>query len=329
VGSFRALEVDRDGSGYVVELVERTDADLADGDVTVDVAWSDLNYKDGLVMTGRFDLVRRFPMIAGIDLVGTVAESAVPEVAVGALVTVNGHGLGTDHPGGLAERARVPHGWVSPVPDRIDGRSAAAIGTAGYTAALAVLALRDHGVAPDSGPVLVTGAAGGAGSIAVMLLAALGHEVVASTGRREEQEKSLLALGASSVVDRLDLLGAGELGRARWAGAIDTLGGRALATVLATTRYGGTVAAMGMAMDVDLPTFVVPFISRAVTLAGIDSVYAPQPARRTAWQLLAEHLDLAALREITEVVPLDQAPARARDVLAGQVRGRLVVDVRA
>ena len=327
--SFRALEVDNDGQGYVVRLVERVDTDLADGDVVVDVRWSDLNYKDGLVMSGRFDLVRRFPMIAGIDLVGTVAESAVAELPVGRLVTVNGHGLGTDHPGGLAERARVPHAWVTPVPEPIDGLSAAAIGTAGYTAALAVLALRNNGVAPGSGPVLVTGAAGGAGSIAVLLLAALGHDVVASTGRRDQEEKSLLRLGASAVVDRLDLLAAGELGRATWAGAVDTLGSRALATVLAQTRYGGTVAAMGMAMGVDLPTFVVPFISRGVTLAGIDSVYAPPAARQAAWQLLAEHLDLAALREITEIVPLAAAPDHSRAVLAGTVRGRLVVDVHA
>ncbi|QJY48059.1 acryloyl-CoA reductase [Pseudonocardia broussonetiae] len=329
VRSFRALEVDEDGDGYAVRLVERLDADLPDGDVVVDVRWSDLNYKDGLIMSGRFGLVRRFPMTAGIDLVGTVVESGVAEVPVGRLVTVNGNGLGTDHPGGLAERARVPHAWVTPVPEPIDALSAAAIGTAGYTAALAVLALRGNGVEPGSGPVLVTGAAGGAGSIAVLLLAALGHEVVASTGRRRMEEESLLRLGASSVVDRLELLGDGELGRASWAGAIDTLGSRALATVLARTRYGGTVAAMGMAMGVDLPTSVVPFISRAVTLAGIDSVHAPPELRRDAWQLLADHLDLAALRGITEVVPLEQAAERSRAVMAGTVRGRLVVDVRA
>jgi acrylyl-CoA reductase (NADPH) len=329
VQKFRALEVDRGADGYTTRLVERTDADLPDGDVTIDVRWSDVNYKDGLITSGRFDLVRRFPMTAGIDLVGTVAESTATDLSAGLLVTVNGHGLGTDHPGGYAERARVPNEWVTPVPEPIDDFSAAAIGTAGFTAALAVRALQEHHVVPGEGPVLVTGASGGAGSVAVMLLGALGYEVVASTGRREKEEKSLLQLGATTVVDRLDLLETGQLGRAKWAGAVDTLGSRALATVLAETRYGGTVAAMGMAMGVDLPAFVVPFISRGVTLAGIDSVYAPAPARREAWALLAERLDLTALREITEVVPLSEAPERGDAVMAGRVRGRLVVDVRA
>jgi acrylyl-CoA reductase (NADPH) len=278
-------------------------------------------------MSGRFDLVRSFPMIAGIDLVGEVVDSSAPALREGQLVTVNGWGMGTDHPGGLATMARVPAEWVTTVPERIDALSAAAIGTAGYTAALAVVALQRHGVTPDQGPVLVTGASGGAGSVAVMLLAAGGFEVVASTGRRASEELSLLQLGASQVVDRLDLLPDGSLGKPRWAGAIDTLGSQALATVLAETKYGGSVAAMGMAMGVDLPSFVVPFISRGVSLLGIDSVLAPVSSRRDAWQLLDERLDLEALARITEVIPLAQAPSKALEVMAGRVRGRVVVDV--
>jgi len=329
VQTFRALEVTKPGTDYHVALVERDEGALGPGEVTIGVRYSDLNYKDGLVMSGRFDLVRSFPMIAGIDLVGEVVGSSVPEVREGELVTVNGWGMGTDHPGGLATLARVPAEWVTAVPERIDALSAAAIGTAGYTAALAVVALRQHGVTPEQGPVLVTGASGGAGSVAVMLLAACGYEVVASTGRRAGEELSLLELGASHVVDRLELLPDGVLGKPRWAAAIDTLGSRALATVLAETKYGGAVAAMGMAMGVDLPSFVVPFISRGVSLLGIDSVLAPVGSRRAAWQLLDERLDLEALARVTEVVTLAQAPSKALEVMAGRVRGRVVVDVAA
>jgi acrylyl-CoA reductase (NADPH) len=327
VQTFSALEVTRPHTDYQVDLVERDETALGPGDVTIDVRFSDINYKDGLVMSGRFDLVRSFPMIAGIDLVGEVVASSSSEVEVGQQVTVNGWGLGTDHPGGLAGRARVPAEWITVVPERIDPRSAAAVGTAGYTAALAIRALQRNGVSPESGPVLVTGASGGAGSIAVMLLAACGFEVVASTGRRASEEHSLLELGASQVVDRLELLQENELGKPRWAGAVDTLGSRALATVLAETKYGGAVAAMGMAMGVDLPSFVVPFISRGITLAGVDSVYAKPDDRAAAWRLLDERLDLALLAKITEVIPLAEAPSKALEVMAGRVRGRVVVDV--
>lgn len=326
--SYKALEVTND-DGYQVRLVERPVDGLAGKDVVVDVRYSDLNYKDGLAMTGRFDLVRGFPRVPGIDLVGTVIESTDPGLQAGQWITANGWGLGTDHDGGLAQRAGLSREWVTPLPAGIDAFSAAAIGTAGYTAALAVLALRRLEITPESGPVLVTGAAGGAGSIAIMLLSAFGYDVVASTGRREEEEKSLLRLGAGTVIDRISEAGDGGLGKPRWAAAIDTVGSHTLVNVLNQTRYGGVVAAMGMAQGVDLPGSVVPFITRSVTLAGIDSVYAPAPARIAAWELLDKHLDLAALAEITETVPLAAAPECARAVLAGTVRGRIVVDVAA
>lgn len=329
--SFKALEVTRDDSdgGYAVRLVDKALTAVAGHDVIVDVRYSDLNFKDGLTMTGRFGLVRQFPRVPGIDLVGTVAESADPALPPGRWVVVNGWGMGTDHDGGLAQRAGVRREWITPLPSGIDPFSAAAIGTAGYTAALAVSALRRHDVTPESGPILVTGAAGGAGSIAILLLSALGYDVTASTGRRDQEEKSLLQLGAGTVIDRISDAGDGGLGKPRWAGAIDTVGSHTLVNVLNQTRYGGAVAAMGMAQGVDLPATVVPFITRSVALLGVDSVYAPAPAREVAWGLLEEHLDLAALADITETVPLDAAPERAKAVLAGTVRGRVVVDVNA
>jgi acrylyl-CoA reductase (NADPH) len=328
VHSYKALEVTND-DGYQVRLVERPVDALTGKDVVVDVHYSDLNYKDGLTMTGRFGLVRGFPRVPGIDLVGKVIESADPTLEPGQWITANGWGLGTDHDGGLAQRAGLSREWVTPLPAGIDAYSAAAIGTAGYTAALAVLALRRLDITPDSGPVLVTGAAGGAGSIAIMLLSAFGYDIVASTGRRDQEEKSLVRLGAGTVIDRISDAGDGGLGKPRWAGAIDTVGSHTLVNVLNQTRYGGVVAAMGMAQGVDLPATVVPFITRSVSLAGIDSVYAPTPARVAAWDLLERHLDLATLAEITETVTLAEAPERARAVLAGTVRGRIVVDVAA
>ncbi|MGD9961982.1 acryloyl-CoA reductase [Nocardioides sp.] len=327
--SFRAIEIQRGDDGYMVDVVDRHRAEPGDGEVLVDVAFSDLNYKDGLVMSGRFDLVTRFPMVAGIDLVGTVAESNSDNVRVGQLVTANGWGLGTDHDGGLAQATRLREEWVTPVPAGIDAFSAAAIGTAGYTAALAVCALRHRDVTKDSGPVLVTGAAGGAGSIAVLLLSRLGYTVVASTGRRDSEAPYLASLGASEVIDRITPLPSGQLGKAKWAGAVDTVGSSTLATILAETRYGGTVSAMGMAQGVDLPGSVVPFITRGVTLAGIDSVYAPHDARLEAWALLEDVLDLEVLAGITETIGLSGAPDRALEILAGKVRGRVVVDVNA
>lgn len=329
VQSFKALEVHRDDRNYSVKLVDRELEALESGEVLVEVAYSDLNYKDGLIMSGRFDLVQSFPMIAGIDLVGTVLETTSDSFAVGQVVTANGWGLGTDYNGGLAQRTRLREGWVTALPDGIDTFSAAAIGTAGYTAALAVCALRRHGVAPKSKPVLVTGAAGGAGSIAVMLLGSLGYEVVASTGRREQEADYLRDLGATEVIDRLDPIPAGQLGRPVWSGAVDTVGSTTLSSLLAQIRYGGTVAAMGMAQGIDLPGSVVPFISRGVTLAGIDSVYAPLALRAEAWQLLEQSLDLKKLAEITQTITLAEAPNRASNILAGDVRGRVVVDVNA
>ncbi len=269
-------------------------------------------------------------MTAGIDIVGRVTASTDAEVAIGDLVTVNGWGVGTDSDGGFAERARVDPAWVTPVPKGLDGFSAAAIGTAGYAAALAVLALQDHYVTPASGPVLVTGAAGGAGSVAIALLAALGYHVVASTGRSEEHAY-LRGLGANEIVERSALSETpdGPVGPEQWAGAIDTVGSNTLANILATTKYGGTVAAFGLVQGIDLPVTVLPFITRGVTLAGIDSVNAPTHRRARAWQLLADALEPSAITSMTRTIPLREAIQTSLDTLSGKVRGRVVVDVNA
>ena len=280
--SFAAVRIlKKDGADQTAEVQSLEESDLPDRGVAIDVEYSDVNYKDGMCIAGMFGFVTSFPVTAGIDIIGTVTASDDPEVAVGDLVTVNGWGVGSDSDGGFAQRARVDAAWVTPVPKGMDSFSAAAIGTAGYAAALAVLALQDHGVTPASGPVLVTGATGGAGSVAVALLAALGYHVVASTGRPSEQAY-LRGLGAADIIERSTLSEApqGPLGAEQWAGAVDTVGSNTLANVLAGTKYGGTVAAFGLAQGIDLPVTVLPFITRNVTLAGIDSVQAPGAAPR-------------------------------------------------
>jgi acrylyl-CoA reductase (NADPH) len=298
-----------------------------DGDVTVAVSHTTVNYKDGLALTGSSPVVRRWPMVPGIDFAGTVSASTDERFAPGDQVVLNGWGVGETHLGGYAERARVPGGWLVPLPEAFTPAQAMAIGTAGYTAMLCVLALERHGLTSDGGPVLVTGASGGVGSVAVALLSSLGHEVIASTGRLDEADY-LRSLGASEVLDRAELSEPGRpLGKERWAAAVDSVGSHTLANVLAGTRYGGTVAACGLAQGMDLPASVAPFILRGVTLAGVDSVMAPLPARLAAWDRLARDLDTSKLDAITETRPLADAPGLAPEILAGRIRGRVVLTV--
>lgn len=308
--------------------VEETPLKLEAGNVTVRVEWSALNYKDALALSGRGKIMRQLPMVGGIDLAGTVAESEVAEYAVGDRVLVNGFGLSQTHDGGYAEFARVPAEWLVPVPEKFDTRDAMAIGTAGFTSMLSLQALEHAGVTPAKGPVLVTGANGGVGSIAVALLSGQGYEVVASTGRLAESD-FLSAMGATSVMDRKELSSAVSkpLGSERWAGAIDSVGSHTLANVLAQTRYGGAVAACGLAQGMDLPTSMAPFILRGVTLAGIDSVNAPKSRRLDAWARLASDLDIDKLAAATNEIELGEVPGAVADLFAGKIRGRTVVRV--
>jgi len=310
-----------------------TDVDLpgpADGEVCVDVTYSSVNYKDGLALAGNPGVARLDPLVPGIDVVGTVSAigPGVHDVAIGDRVTCNGAGLGETRHGGWAAQAVVPSGSVVVLPDTVEDSFAAAIGTAGFTAMLSVLALEQF-VAPGDGPVLVTGASGGVGTVAIALLAVRGYRVTASTGRTSN-EASLRALGAAEVVDRATLADLGKpLQRATWAGAVDSVGGATLANVLAATRWGGAVTACGLAQDSALPTTVMPFILRAVSLLGIDSVDAPQSLRRQAWDRLATDLDAALLADVSRTVDLEQAIRVGPEVVAGRVHGRTVVDVRA
>jgi acrylyl-CoA reductase (NADPH) len=298
-----------------------------DGDVTVAVSHTTINYKDALALTGSSPVVRRWPMVPGIDFAGTVEASDHEGIAVGDTVVLNGWGVGETHWGGYSQRARVPGEWLVPLPEAFSAEQAMAIGTAGYTAMLCVLALERHGVTPGTAPVLVTGAAGGVGSVAVALLAGAGHEVIASTGRPEETDY-LRRLGATEIIDRGDLSGpARPLAKERWGAAVDCVGSHTLANVLAGTRYGGTVAACGLAQGMDLPSSVAPFILRGVTLAGVDSVMAPREVRLEAWSRLASDLDVATLAEVTSVRSLEEAPGLAEQMLEGQVRGRVVFSV--
>ena len=327
---FRALRVDRTEDGFQRAVVDLTDDDLPEGDVLVDVEYSTVNYKDGLAVTDTAPVLRNFPMVPGIDLAGTVSASDDPEVSVGQRVVVNGWGIGEETWGGFAQRARVRGGWTVLLPDGIGSAEAMAIGTAGYTAMLCVLALEDHDVTPEAGPVLVTGAAGGVGSVAVAVLAARGYEVHASTGRPEEADY-LVGLGASEIVDRTELseTGGRPLARARWAGAVDAVGSHTLANVLSQIRPEGCVAACGNAQGTDLTTTVFPFILRGVTLRGVHSVHVPRPRRLEAWRRLDQDLDRGLLASMTRTVGLDDVPAVAAEILAGRVRGRVVVDVHA
>lgn len=326
MSGYNALLLTRAEGGLSAAWQEQHDADLGDGDVTVRVTHSTLNYKDGLVLSGRLPGMR-LPLVPGVDFAGTTIASSHPEFAVGDDVILNGWGCGERRPGGYAELARVPGDWLVKRPSTFSNAETMAIGTAGYTAMLAVMALEANGLTPDKGPVLVTGAAGGVGSVAVALLHKLGYRVMAATGRAAEVDY-LRALGASEIIARAELSSAGRpLDKERWAGAIDVAGSHTLANALAMTQYGGCVAATGLAQGLDLPMSVAPFILRGITLAGIDSVMAPREKRLRAWERLATDLDRAKLAEMTVTRPLSDVVALAPEILAGKVRGRVVLEV--
>ena len=302
-------------------------AGLPAGDVLVAPSYSTLNFKDGLAITNKSPVVRVWPMVAGIDGAGTVLESSHPDWKPGDAFVHNGWGVGETHWGCLAERARLKGDWLVKLPAAFTPRQAMAIGTAGYTAMLCALMLEKHGIKPADGPILVTGAAGGVGTISIAVLAKLGYEVTASTGRLEETD-FLKSLGASQVIDRATLSSPGEmLGAETWAGAIDTVGSATLANVIASVKYRGAVAACGLAQGLDFPTTVLPFLLRNITLYGIDSVMAPYAARSEAWERLSTDLDVRKLESVTQVLGLDQAIPTAHEILSGKVRGRVVIDV--
>ncbi|HVP83872.1 MAG TPA: MDR family oxidoreductase [Rhizomicrobium sp.] len=324
---FKAIMIRKDADKQTVEDTELGLSDLMEGDVVVAVSHSTVNYKDGLALTGRAPIVRKFPMIPGIDLAGTVETSSHPEFKPGDEVVLNGYGLSETHFGGYAEYARVKGDWLVPLPKQFTPAQAMAIGTAGYTAMLCVLALEDAHVTPDKGNIIVTGAAGGVGSVAISLLAKLGYKVTASTGRVEE-EAYLKSLGASEIIPRSELAADPRaLSKERWAGGVDSVGSKTLANVIASLRYGGAVAACGLAAGMDLPTSVAPFILRNVSLLGVDSVQMPKPRRVQAWQRLARDLDIEKLAAMTQTIPLSGVRKAAEDILAGKVRGRLVVEI--
>jgi acrylyl-CoA reductase (NADPH) len=320
--------VDRpEGGAQTVGLREFDETQLMPGDVLVRVTHSTVNYKDGLAVTGKAPVVRRFPMIPGIDLAGVVEASDDPRFRPGDAVLLNGWGTGETHLGGWAEKSRVKGDWLFKAPEGLGPAEAMAIGTAGYTAMLCVMALERHGLEPARGPVLVTGAAGGVGSVATALLAGAGWRVVASTGRPQEADY-LKGLGAAEVIDRGELSAPGRpLGKERWAAAVDSVGSHTLANALAMARYGGAVAACGLAQGMDLPGSVAPFILRGVSLLGVDSVMAPRERRLEAWSRLARELDRSKLAAMASTVRLDEVPRVAEEILAGKVRGRVVVEV--
>jgi len=327
MATFKAVRIDKAEKGTTAALTQFDESELMDGDVTVAVEWSTLNYKDGLALTGKAPVVRRFPMIAGIDFAGTVIESTHADWKPGDKVVCNGWGMGETHLGAYAEKARIKGDWLVRLPDGLTARDAMAIGTAGYTAMLSVLALEKHGLTPKDGPVVVTGAAGGVGSVAIALLSKLGYHVIASTGRTSE-EAYLRELGAAEIIDRNELSGpAKPLAKERWAGGIDSVGSTTLANLLSMTKYRGAIAACGLAAGMDLPSSVAPFILRGVCLYGIDSVMCPLPDRKLAWSRLASDLDRAKLAEITREIGLDEVISAGAQVLAGQVRGRIVVKI--
>ncbi|QIB33517.1 MDR family oxidoreductase [Ancylobacter pratisalsi] len=324
---FDALLIEKSEAGQSARLTRLDTAQLPEGEVLVDIAWSTLNYKDALAITGTSPVVRAFPMVPGIDFAGVVAESSSPAFKPGDRVVLNGWGVGETHWGGLSGRARVKADWLVALPAGISTRQAMAIGTAGYTAMLCVMALERHGLTPGDGEIVVTGAAGGVGSVAVSLLAGLGFRVAAVTGRAAEHGY-LTELGAATIIDRAELSAPSRpLARERWSGGIDVAGGPVLANVLAATRYRGIVAACGLAAGMDLPTTVAPFILRGVTLAGIDSVMCPKAERAQAWQRLARDLDRTKLERMVTELPLTEVLAVAPALLEGKVRGRLVVPI--
>ena len=327
MGSFRAVVVDKDASGYRCGMRDVDDSELMDGDVTVRVTHSTVNYKDGLAVTGKAPVVRRFPMIPGIDLAGVVETSNHPGFKPGDDVILNGWGVGETHLGAYAQRARLKGDWLLPRPAGLSAAQTMAIGTAGYTAALCVLALERHGLTPAHGPVVVTGAAGGVGSVAIALLAGRGWHVVAATGRPQEADY-LRGLGAAEIIERAELAAPGKpLAKERWAAGVDSVGSTTLANLLAMTRYGGAIAACGLAGGMDLPSSVAPFILRGVSLLGVDSVMAPMARRQEAWALLDGGLDRTKLAAMTTTIGLDGVIDGARSILDGTVRGRIVVEI--
>jgi acrylyl-CoA reductase (NADPH) len=324
---FKAVLINKEDDNYSASLQEIDESQLPEGNVTINVQYSTLNYKDGLAITGKSPVVRKFPMVPGIDLVGTVESTTHPEYKIGDSVILNGWGVGETHWGGLAQKARLNGDWLVPLPDTFTPKHAMSIGTAGYTAMLCIMALEQHGVTPERGEILVTGATGGVGSVAVALLARLGYQVVAMTGRAEESEY-VTALGASEVMARSEYAEPGRpMAKERWAGVVDVVGSHVLANACAATKYGGTVAACGLAGGFDLKTTVMPFILRGVTLAGVDSVMCPREKRLEAWRRLERDLDLSKLDDIAHEIGLSSVIETAGKLLEGKVRGRVIVDV--
>ena len=326
--TFKAILISRDeNKNQSVEMRNLTEADLMEGDVTVAVEATTVNYKDGLAITGKAPVIRRWPLVPGIDFAGTVTASDHPDWRRGDKVILNGWGVGETHYGAYSERARVNGDWLVPLPEGISAHDAMAVGTAGYTAMLCVMALERHGIAPQRGPVVVTGAAGGVGSVAIAILSKLGYHVVASTGRSAEAAY-LRDLGAAEVIEREELTQpARPLGKERWAGGIDTVGSHTLANLLSMTSYGGAVAACGLAGGMDLPSSVAPFILRGVCLLGVDSVMAPKKLRLEAWRRLAADLDLGKLSALSTTIGFDGIVEAAHDIVEGRIRGRVVVDM--
>lgn len=324
---FNGILIEKDDQGYRAAIKDIDESVLPEGDVTVNVSHSTINYKDALAITGKGPVVRKFPMVPGIDLVGTVEHSESDKFNIGDQVLLNGFGVGENHCGGLAQKARLKSEWLIPLPKGFSPRQAMSIGTAGYTAMLCVIALEKNGITPDKGEILVTGANGGVGSFSIAILAKLGYNVVASTGRVDQAEY-LKKLGASDVIDRNTLSEPGRpLAKERWAGAIDSAGSHTLANVCASMQYGGAVAACGLAQGMDLPASVAPFILRGVTLAGIDSVMRPIADRIEAWERLADILDPEVFEDISTEIGLSDVISTAEALMAGTVRGRVVVDI--
>lgn len=324
---FNSILINKDDSGYQCNLTEVDEEQLPEGNVTVKVDFSTINYKDGLAITGKGPVVRRFPMVPGIDFVGSVEQSTHSDYKQGDMVVLNGWGVGEVHWGGLAQKARVNGDWLVPLPESFSARQAMSIGTAGYTAMLCVMALEEQGVTPEKGDIIVTGAAGGVGSVAISILSKLGYNIVAVTGRTEETDY-VKGLGASEIIPRAELSEAGKpLGKERWAGAVDVVGSHMLANVCASTQYGGTVTACGLAGGMDFPATVAPFILRGVKLIGIDSVMCPREKRLQAWKRLGADLDPSKLEMIAHEISLSKVIDTAYQLMDGKVRGRIIVDV--
>jgi len=326
--TFKAIQVSRDEEKkQSVNVVELSNDDLMEGDVTIEVEATTVNYKDGLAITGKSPVIRHWPMVPGIDLVGTVLETASSEFKAGDKVLLNGFGVGEVHWGGYAERARLKSDWLINLPSGIEPKQAMGVGTAGYTAMLCVMALERYGITPSSGPIIVTGANGGVGTVAISILSKLGYHVIASTGRVDESD-FLKELGASEIIDRAELSEAGRpLGKERWAGGVDAVGSHTLANLLAQTNYGGAVAACGLAQGFDLPATVMPFILRGVALLGVDSVMASKELRKEAWSRIATDLDMGKLAALTTEIGFDDIIQTATDIVDGKVRGRVIVDM--